>query len=523
MWSKTKFVYKIFSSLSVLFMTLDSDLQGADCDSTINVDKHLDLGKKLLAAGQLTEALSHYHAAVEGDPNNYLTYFKRAAVYLALGRSKAALPDLDEVIQLRPDFVKARTERGNIRLKQGDLDAALDDFEMILSMDHANQAALSQINIIEPTRQDVAQGRSAMQMGDYGTAIDALSKAIEVCPWDAKLRQMRAECYEITGDLIKAIGDLRGFDLAFHVYKPCVLLRRGLTLPFTTVASLRRPTLKLIPDNTNGYLKISKLHYKMGEADESLKEIRECLKLDQDHQQCFQHYKKVKKLVKFLTDSQRFIDDERYEDALLKLKAAFKVEPKEHAYYTRLMGDICHCQMKLGKSSEAIKACTDVLGIDENDIEAYCDRADAYLLEENYDAAIKDFQAAKNINGDYKRAHEGLDRAQKLLKQSKKRDYYKVLGIKRNASKKDILKAYRKLAVKWHPDHYKGNDRKKAEKMFIDIASAKEVLSDPEKRQKFDNGEDPLDPEQQQHGGGGPFPFEGGFPFGEGFSFKFHF
>jgi len=59
--------------------------------------------------------------------------------------------------------------------------------------------------------------------------------------------------------------------------------------------------------------------------------------------------------------------------------------------------------------------------------------------------------------------------------------------------------------------------------MFVDIAAAKEVLSDPEKRQKFDNGEDPLDPEQQQGGHGGPFPFQGGFPFGEGFQFKFHF
>ena len=49
----------------------------------------------------------------------------------------------------------------------------------------------------------------------------------------------------------------------------------------------------------------------------------------------------------------------------------------------------------------------------------------------------------------------------------------------RTASKPEILKAYRKLAVKWHPDHYKGDDRKKAEKMFVDVAAAKEVLTDP--------------------------------------------
>lgn len=491
MWTKAPLVYRVFSSLSVLFMTLDTEKQGADADSNINVDQHLDLGKKLLAAGQLTEALSHYHAAVEGDPHNYLTYFKRAAVYLAMGRSKSALPDLDEVINLRPDFSKARMERGNIKLKQGDLDAALDDFETILNVDHNNQAALSQIHVIEPLKEEIRQGTAAMQMGDFGTAIHLLSRAIEACPWDPSLRKLRAECYEVTGEIIKSIGDLK-------------------------------PTLKLIPDNTDGFYKISKLHYEIGEADESLKEVRECLKLDPDHPKCFQHYKKVKKLVKFMNDAQRLIDEEKYSDALLKLKAAFKVEPEESAYYTRLMGDICHCQMKMGQTSDAIKSCTDVLGVDQNDLEAYCDRADAYLFDENYDAAIKDFQAAKNINGDFRRAQEGLDKSQKLMKQSKKRDYYKILGLKRNASKRDVLKTYRRLAVKWHPDHYKGTDRKKAEKMFIDIAAAKEVLSDPEKRQKFDNGEDPLDPDQHNQGHS-PFGGDGGFPFGEGFSFKFHF
>jgi len=41
------------------------------------------------------------------------------------------------------------------------------------------------------------------------------------------------------------------------------------------------------------------------------------------------------------------------------------------------------------------------------------------------------------------------------------------------------MKAYRKLAAQWHPDQYTGNDKEKAEKMFIDIAAAKEVLTDP--------------------------------------------
>lgn len=50
----------------------------------------------------------------------------------------------------------------------------------------------------------------------------------------------------------------------------------------------------------------------------------------------------------------------------------------------------------------------------------------------------------------------------------------------RNAKKQEIIKAYRKLALQWHPDNFQNEEeKKKAEKKFIDIAAAKEVLSDP--------------------------------------------
>jgi len=63
-------------------------------------------------------------------------------------------------------------------------------------------------------------------------------------------------------------------------------------------------------------------------------------------------------------------------------------------------------------------------------------------------------------------------------------DYYKVLGLEKNASESDIKKAYRKLARKFHPD-LNLND-KQANKKFQQINEANEVLSDPEKRQKYD-------------------------------------
>lgn len=63
-------------------------------------------------------------------------------------------------------------------------------------------------------------------------------------------------------------------------------------------------------------------------------------------------------------------------------------------------------------------------------------------------------------------------------------DYYKTLGIDKNASDGDIKKAYRKLAMKYHPDHTKGD--KSAEEKFKKISEAYAVLSDPEKRKQYD-------------------------------------
>src|SRR4051812_47636128 len=64
-----------------------------------------------------------------------------------------------------------------------------------------------------------------------------------------------------------------------------------------------------------------------------------------------------------------------------------------------------------------------------------------------------------------------------------KRDYYEILGIAKNASDEEIKKAYRKLAIKFHPD--KNPDDKQAEEKFKEAAEAYEVLSDADKRQRY--------------------------------------
>lgn len=98
-----------------------------------------------------------------------------------------------------------------------------------------------------------------------------------------------------------------------------------------------------------------------------------------------------------------------------------------------------------------------------------------------------------------------------------KRDYYEVLGVSKSASADEIKKAYRKAALKYHPDKNPGD--KGAEEKFKEAAEAYDVLSDPEKRQKYDQFGHSMGPQGFPGGGGGFGGFSsGGFTMEDIFS-----
>lgn len=86
-----------------------------------------------------------------------------------------------------------------------------------------------------------------------------------------------------------------------------------------------------------------------------------------------------------------------------------------------------------------------------------------------------------------------LQDAKLALKKSQRKDYYKILGIERNASVDDIKKAYRKRALIHHPDRHANatdNEKKEQEKKFKELGEAYSVLSDQKKKARYDSGQD---------------------------------
>lgn len=193
---------------------------------------------------------------------------------------------------------------------------------------------------------------------------------------------------------------------------------------------------------------------------------------------------------------------------------------------------------QMNNYKKALPFCDEALALNENSLYGLLSKANAHMEAENFDAAIGTLSKAKEHHPGAQQVPQLLQKAQVELKRSKTKDYYKVLGLTRDADELQIKGAYRKMVKLHHPDkaHKMGITKEDAERKMAQVNEAYEVLSDPELKQRYDQGDDPNDHEQQRqhpfqgspfqnfHGGGNPFGGQSGGNFkfqfgGQGFPF----
>lgn len=475
--------------------------QSASAASSPTINTHLEKGQAALSQGRVADALTQFHAALDMDPNNFAALFQRSAVYQILGRPQMALNDLNKVMQLRPEFHSARMKRGDVFLKQGNFDSALIDFEYLVNEAKVSEEAKEKLSELAKMSTLRDEANSLFDSHQFSAAIQQFSELIQTCPWDIDSRIKRSSAYEVTGDFASAISDLR------------------------YASGLRA-------DNTELKYKLSLLLYRNGALEESLNAIRECLRVDADSKPCKSHYTKVKKQAKLWNSAEKDAEGEKYTECAASLNKLLKQSEAnvKDELPARALFDVkkklCHCLARdASQTNEAISVCTSVLEIDDKNVDAFINRADAKLADDDFAGALEDLRAAKEIDSSNHVIDEKIKKVQQVETQANSRDYYKILGVKRNANKRQITKAYRALAKQWHPDNFQDAEEKaNAEKKFIDIAAANEVLTDEEMRRKFDSGKDPLDAQQNANQGFNPFGgnFQQGFQQGgRTFFFKY--
>lgn len=296
---------------------------------------------------------------------------------------------------------------------------------------------------------------------------------------------------------------------------------------FDTIADTGK-VLKLESDNLEALELRGRAYYIIGELDTSINHYRKALKFDPEHKECKDMYRVVKSVLdnqKKFEKASSSGDHKRAAEVLLKL---ISIDPHHRTFVPKARLDLARTYRHMKKYKEAKAEAELVIQVDENSVGAYKILGLILLDQEDYEGAVQKLNKAKELSqGGDREVEDELRKAEAALKQSKQKDYYKTLKVSRKATLKEIKKAYRELALQWHPDKHKGEEEKeRAEKQFQLVAEAYEVLSDDEKRAKYDRGEDVFP--NQGGGGGGPqhHGFHGGGnPFfrqgGQQFHFRF--
>lgn len=344
---------------------------------------------------------------------------------------------------------------------------------------------------------DTRDGELAMQRNDWHLGKEYLSAAIRVAENAPSLLYKRAQCHFYMGDLYEAIAD---------------------TGKVLKAEANNIPALELRGSS----------YYVLGEFESAMNHYRQGLKYDPEHNGCKSGHRQVKKIQTLMAKAEKLASSGDNAGAIKNLQSLIDTDPEHRTVVPKAFLDMANAYLKLKQIKEAKDAVSKSIERDENNYEAYRIMGHIQMESEEFDGAVHNFRKALELNQGDHMLQQDLQRAEAALKQSKQKDYYKILNVKRTATTKEIKKAYRALALEWHPDKHSGEEEKeKAEKQFQLVAEAYEVLSDDEKRSLYDRGEEVF---PNQGGGGGhqgfnPFQhFQHGGPRGGGGQqFHFHF
>ncbi|KAJ1925328.1 hypothetical protein IWQ60_004623 [Tieghemiomyces parasiticus] len=513
--------------LAVSFLTLEPALaHDQDFYDMPAVQPLLDTAHKHFTAGSYQAALDSYQEALAADPTRPLTHFKRATVYLTMGRTVAALTDLSDALKLDPDFEPALAQRSKLLTRQGLFAQARADLEHLRSLGTSTAETVRQgLEDVEAAERGHAEAVAALAAGRPEDCVKAATAALKHATQMAELFELRSNAYLAQGEGERAVADLN----------------RAVQVDPSNLPAVRRLALLY--------------YYALYQPKKATAAIKICLNSDPENKACKAIFRELKKHEKEIKAVQANFDKKKFNSAAKALTAfhlartaattddgkkptglvgeledrtnqvfvdvgvpvsekktthAFQIMPRK--LYLHLTTLACRSFAGFKKHELAVEWCTAALTQTPDDSELLTLRADSYLELENADAALADLNRVKDLSGGQptRELQQKLMRAMQLQRVAQRPDYYKVLGVPKEAGTPEIKRAYRKLVKDWHPDKYEGelSTEEVKQKMF-EINKAWEILSDDEKRTQYDQGHDPDDP----NGGGAP---GGGFPFGHG-------
>ena len=413
------------------------------------------LGDKKLKVGDTKGAMVHYDKAIALDPTSADIYTKRGTGYMVSGKTEKARKDLDKAVELSPGNVKALLKRARVHRSLGLFDAAVADYEAVKALDASNAKATKEMPM-------VAQARNAQKLGQasYDKAMAAEASGDHV----GALRLFKETHYNL-GNALKIAPDApNSLEMDARA-----MIHLGL---YADAIQTTGRLLKVKPSSLEGFLLRGKAYLFEGEQDVAMQHFKEGYKSDPDHKEIKKAYKDLNGYIKEHSKATELLQKQQFEAALASIdKALAHLHGEENGSTGAAEMDVisiklreggCKCYAKLQRADEALACSNRVLQHDGESIEAFKWKCEAYMILEKWDAAVVECEHAVRRAGREAEATQLHDKAKRMKFKSEQKDYYGALDVAKDATDKQIKKAYYKLSMTHHPDKVSGEAEKEA-------------------------------------------------------------
>jgi DnaJ homolog subfamily C member 7 len=395
-------------------------------------------------------ALTFLSKAVEAQPTSATYLSNRAAAYISAGLYINALDDCTRADELDPHNEKILLRLARIYTNLGRPQEALDTYARIQPPPSAKDVAPAKAML-----QHITVAEDALKNGTTGSmALHALDQADKLlglgAPKPRKWQLMRGEAYLKMGN-VNALGDAQNVAMSLlrnNSHDPEALVLRGRALYF------------------------------QGDNDKAIQHFRQAVNCDPDYRDAVKYLRMVQKLDRMKADGNAEYKAGHWAAAVEKYTETLEVDPLNKGTNSKLLQNRALCRIQLKDYKGAIEDCDRALSLDPTYTKAKKTRASALGQSGQWEDAVRELKEIQEQDPQDASIAKQLRNAELELKKSKRKDYYKILGVEKDADENQIKKAYRKAAIVHHPD--KNPDDEHAEERFKDIGEAYETLSDPQ-------------------------------------------
>ncbi len=462
-------------------------------------------GNAAFRGSRWAEAIEKYTEAIELDPTNAIYYSNRAAAYMSLKKYQLALADCEESNKLQGSTVAktlVRTARCHFHLgRTAQAQAILDKI-----INGGRSSSLSSTSSGTPnfTKEDIT---SASQLLAQVKQLQGHLSQYE--SHQAQQKWAQAEL-ALSHAILLVGGQGASIPRAWRINKAELLLQKGqLEAAHLIVTEL----LQAGAEDSEALVLRARVLFAQGELGKCRTDAQAVLQLDTssataDVARALMNETLYLEVIK--ADGNAAFTAGLFEAAIAHWSEALLVADEYAesdgpltAFRAALYSNRATAKVKLKQWAEVLRDCDAALALQPAYVKALKTRARALGELGRYEEAVRDFTQAvadfdfaKESRAEFEALKRELRAMEANLKRPVQKDYYKILGVGKNASAAEITKAYRKGSLKHHPD--KGGH----EEDFKLINEAFSVLSDASKRRRYDLGEENVSRESTSGGWG---------------------